>query len=186
MPGSLPYEQILLDQREVMLDQIARGLAGVQGKSLGSEDATNDDEDTAWMARDKRVTAEHLAMLTQATQQELSQQTDETGQPLWTPDEIVTEIKARHTAAQYPYRHLTYTQGIVDPAEQAAKAERVRKRVERKYGMPQVQEMGGWQEVPDDYQPSQAAAPGLADMMSMGQPQPQQQAAPMQGQGGYS
>lgn len=181
MAGNPSYEQVVLDHREVLLDNLARALAGIQGKPIGSEDANPDDEDTAWMARDKRVTAEHLAMLTQATQQELSQQTDETGQPLWTPDEIATEIKARHTAAQYPYRHLTYTLGLVEPEEQAAKAARVRARVERKYGFgaaPSMPTMGGWQAVPDDYQPGQQQATGLGDLMSTGQPQ--QQAAPMQ------
>lgn len=170
MAGTQSYEQIMLDQREVMLDRLARGLAGLEGPPLGSEDADSDDEDAAWLARDKRVTAEHLAMIADATINELRQETDETGMPQWTDDEIATEVKARQTAAQYPYRHLTYTLGLVAPEEQAAKAERVRKRVERKlglsaangYGMPTAAS-GGWEEVPDDYQP------GLADLMSTGQ-----------------
>jgi len=173
MPGQPTYDQILFDQRETLLDQLARGLAGVEGKPIGSEDASPDDEDAAWLARDKRVTAEHLAMLTQQTMQELSQQTDDQGNPKWTPEEIETEVKARHTAAQFPYRHLTYTLGLVDPADMAAKAERVRRRVERKYG-PQSQEAAEWQEAPDDYRP------GLHDLMSTGQ-----QAPPAAQESGY-
>lgn len=184
------YESILFDQRETMLDQLGRALAGVEGKPIGSEDASPDDEDAAWLARDKRVTAEHLAMLTQQTMQELAQETDETGNPKWTPEEIATEVKARHTAAQFPYRHLTYTLGVVDPSEQAAKAERVRKRVERKYG-PQSPDAAVWQDAPDDYQPGQGQqpAPGLADLMSTdvgaadvraAQRQPARQVAPGQ------
>lgn len=185
MPQQPTYESVLFDQRETMLDNLARALAGIEGRPIGSEDASPDDEDAAWTARDKRVMPEHLAMIAEATVNELRQQTDETGNPQWTDAEIATEVKARQTAAQYPYRHLTYSLGIVDPEEQAAKAERVRKRVERKFGAPVIdlQQGTGWQEAPDDYQPDQGQAPGLGDLMSTGQPQ--QPAAPVQGQEGY-
>lgn len=162
------YEQVVLDQRETMLDNLARALAGVEGRPVGSEDADPDDEDAAWLARDRRVGPEHLAMIAESTIAELSREADETGNPRWTEQEIATEVKARQTAAQFPYRHLTYSLGIVDPEQQAAKAERVRARVERKHGAPSAIE-GQWQEVPDADAP-----PGLADLMRTGQPRRQQ------------
>lgn len=184
MAQSANYDQILLDHREVLLDQLARGLAGVQGAPLMSEDANADDEDAAWMARDKRVMPEHLAQIAEQAIQELSQQTDEQGRPLWTQAEIASAVKGRQEAAKYPYRHLTYSIGTVKPEEQIAKADRVAKRVARKYGFVDVDLGGGGWEVADN-------APGLGDLMSsgpqMGQQQPQQ--APAQGQptmGGYS
>jgi hypothetical protein len=166
------YEQILLDQRETLVDTLGRALAGLEGPPLDSKTARPEDEDAAWEALDRRVTPQHLAAIAEQTVAELAQQTDETGAPQWTPDEVATEVKARQTAARYPYRHLTYSLGLVDPAEQAAKAERVRARVERKR-LPQLTE-AGWVEVPDDYQP-----PGLADLMGTGAPA-QQQATPGQ------
>jgi hypothetical protein len=175
MPLTPGYDEIVLQQREILLDQYARALAGIQGRPIGSEDANPDDEDAAWMAFDKNVRPEHLAMIAESTVLELRQQMDEaTGKPMWDEQAIATEVKARQTAAQYPYRHLTYSLGLVKPEEQEAKARRVRDRVAKKYGfgVPAMTYQtlgaapaGGWQEVelPDQQ------APGLGDLMSTGQ-----------------
>ena len=143
-------ESVTLELRETMLDMLAQALAGVQGRPMGTSTATPEDEDEAWTARDPKVQPEHLAMIAEKTVAELSQQTDELGQPLWTPDEVALEVKARQEAAKYPYRHLTYTIGIPNPEDQIRKADQVAKRVAAK-AQPQTIP-GEWQAIEVDDQ----------------------------------
>jgi hypothetical protein len=121
MPGPMPYDQLVLDQRETLVDQLARAVAGVQGRPIASKPRTVEDEDAAWLARDPNVTPDHLAMIAQQTAQELGQQQNDDGSPMWAPEQIQTEVAARQMHAQYPYRQYTYTLGeglddILNPA----------------------------------------------------------------------
>lgn len=152
--GKPSYEETLISQRYTMQEQLARAIAGVQGKPPASEKATDDDEYEAWTREDPNVTPEMLAQIAQQTIQEFAQQTNEDGSPMWNDEQIGRAVAARQTAARYPFRHLTYTVGAVDLEDQIKRAKAVRKRVDSR----QQREMGammqasGWQEV-DPMQP---------------------------------
>lgn len=149
---SVSFEEVMFRQREQMLDAHARALAGVQGPPPDSEKADADDEYEAWTREDPSVTPEHLAQIEQATIQELSQQTNEDGSPQWTPEQIALAARGRQTLARFPFRHLTYTIGVVDLDEQIAKAQQVAKRVTARREREQAASMqaAGWQPVDDE------------------------------------
>lgn len=147
--GKPSYEENLINQRYTMQEQLARAIAGVQGKPPASEKANDDDEYKAWTQADPNVTPEMLAQIAQQTIQEFAQQTNDDGTPLWNDEQIGMAVKARQDAARYPFRHLTYTVGAVELEDQISRAKAVRKRVEAR----QQREMGanlqaaGWQGV---------------------------------------
>lgn len=147
--GTPVFEEVLSTQREQMLDQYGRALAGVQGRPPDSSPADEQDEYTAWTTEDKNVTPEHLQQIAVQTAQELSQQTNEDGSPMWTPEQIAVAVQGRQTLAQYPFRHLTYTLGVEGLENQITKATQVAKRVAARQQKEQAAAMqaGGWQPI---------------------------------------
>lgn len=166
--GKPSYEETLIAQRYTMQEQLARAIAGVQGKPPASEKADDDDEYEAWTREDPNVTPEMLQQIAQQTIQEFAQQTNEDGSPLWTQDQIGMAVQARQDAARYPFRHLTYTVGAADLDDQIKRAKQVRKRVEAR----QQREMGatmqaaGWQEVDPEMPMGEQTRPQLTGVLA--------------------
>lgn len=157
MAGPLPYDQLVLDQRELLIDQLARAVAGVQGRPLAAKPRTVEDEDAAWSARDPNVTPDHLATIAQMTAQELRQAKNDDGSPAWSPEQIATEVAARQMHAQYPYRQYTYTlgEGLDDLDAQIAKADRIAARIAKRQQAALSEPMAeaGWQPVGPEQAP---------------------------------
>lgn len=149
MAATLAFEDILAQQRETMLDTQARALAGVQGRPPGSEAADDDDEFAAWTTRDPNVGPEHLAQIAAQTDQELRQQADASGRPVWSDEQIERAIRGRQTAALFPYRHLTYTVGVHSLADQIKRARQVAEKVQRRQERERVAALAaaGWEPV---------------------------------------
>ncbi len=145
------FEEVVSSQRETMLEQFSRALAGVQGRPPDSEQADDDDEYEAWTTRDPNVKPEHLQQIAMSTVEELKAQTNDDGSPMWSPEQVATEVRVRQELAEYPFRHLTYTIGAADLDEQIRKAEQVWKRVSARQQRETVEKMaaGGWEPLPE-------------------------------------
>jgi len=154
------FEEVLSKQREQMLDQYGRALAGVQGRPPDSSPTDEDDEYEAWTQRDPKVLPEHLQQIAVQTAQELSQQTNEDGTPMWTPEQIAVAVQGRQTLAQYPFRHLTYTLGVEGLENQITKAKQVAKRVQARQQREMMTNMEaqGWAPVSDGNAPPEQGA----------------------------
>lgn len=152
------FEDVVVSQRETMLEQYSRALAGVQGRPPDSEKVDDDDEYEAWTRMDPNVTPENLQQIAMSTVEELKAQTNDDGSPMWSPEQIATEVKMRQKLAQYPFRHLTYTVGTADLDEQIRKAEHVWKRVSARQQREATEKLaaGGWEpmtEMPEQSMP---------------------------------
>jgi hypothetical protein len=99
-------------------------------------------------------------MIAQQTAQELGQQQNDDGSPMWAPEQIQTEVAARQMHAQYPYRQYTYTlgEGLDDLDAQIAKAERIAARIAKRQqdALSQPMQAAGWQPVSEQPHEGQA------------------------------
>lgn len=183
------FEELYAREKERVLDQLARAKAGQEGRPAFSKKPNAQLEAEAWDNTDRSVTDQHFAEIAQATVQELSQEKDEQGMPLWSLEQIDQEVRYRQSMALHPYRSLTYSSGVPDDDYEALakEAETVARRAQRRNSQPVVDEHG-WQLADEnDPLPSAPAAPAQPSMTPPQQPQqqqppaPQQSAAPMEG-----
>src|SRR6266568_1132667 len=108
------YYTLLQQDREQQLDTMARALAAEQGMAPGTTRATTAEEDYLYHWVDPLVTPDHLATIAQQTSDQLGQQKTPQGQPMWTTDQVNTEVKAQQQRAVTPYRFQMIESGRPD------------------------------------------------------------------------
>lgn len=153
------YEELFSREKEGVLDQLARAQAGQEGRPAFSRRPNATVEAEAWNGTDPAVTDQHMAEIAMQTVQELAQQRDEQGMPLWSLEQIDLEARYRQSIALHPHRPKVYTPGFrEDDFEGMAKAA---ERAARRYGQTIASPAdGGWSEPMDeDEMPVAGAAP---------------------------
>lgn len=125
---SADYYTLLNEDREQQLDAMARALAAEQGQASGTKHATSAEEDYLYHWVDPLVTPDHLAMIAQQTAERLGQEQTPQGAPMWTTDQINTEIRAQQQRAVTPKRFDLIETGRPELDDQWAEAKRLAKR----------------------------------------------------------
>lgn len=143
------YDELYSKEKERVLDQLARAQAGQEGRPAFSRRPNATVEAEAWNGTDSAVTDQHMAEIAMQTVQELAQQRDEQGMPLWSLEQVEQEVKYRQSIALHPHRPKVYTPGFrEDDYEGMAKAaERAAKRYGQAVAGPAD---GGWSEPMDE------------------------------------
>lgn len=136
---SVSYAELFSKEKERVLDQQAKAMAGQEGIPAFSRKASPQLEDEAWDATDPAVTMEHFAQIAAATVQELSQQRDPQGRPMWDFEAIEAAVKYRQTMALHPYREMTFTTGL--PADDYENHVREANRIAKRRMAPQAMPM---------------------------------------------
>lgn len=155
------YAELFAKEKARVLDQQARAMAGQEGRPAFSRKASPQLEDEAWDATDPAVTMEHFAQIAQQTVQELSQQRDPQGRPMWDFEQIEAEVRYRQSIALHPYRAMTYTTGL--PADDYENHVKEADRIAKRRMAPQAAStMGGdpgWSQPMEEPEPIAAPQP---------------------------
>lgn len=142
-PATPAFEDLYSRMREREFDATARGMASLAGPAPESLILSEADEDYVWEWTDPNVRPEHLEMVAQQTRERLTQERTDAGLPMWTPEQIETEVRVQQDRALHPYKWDLIELGRPNQDEQIKYAEAVTRRHQKR--RLKVVEGTGWE-----------------------------------------